>query len=140
MISGTLRIPGDLLAPGHGNSRVVEELVRDVDAGRDGGADREAAGMVKGAVADVLEQVVAFHEGRQADPVCALAAHLGEADQVTDALRVHPHDHGMAPDSGTYHGALWVRASSGYADNRSRSTPFAMALAYPRKPAEATGR
>ena len=47
----------DLLAAGHRDRVVEEKLVGDVDAGGDRGADREAAGMVVGAVAEILEDV-----------------------------------------------------------------------------------
>src|SRR5690606_28280000 len=40
------------LAAGHGDGVVVEELVRHRDAGGDGGADGEGAGVVEGAVAE----------------------------------------------------------------------------------------
>ena len=45
------------LAAGHGDRVVVEDLVGDVDAGRDRLADRQQAGMVVGAVAEILEDV-----------------------------------------------------------------------------------
>ena len=47
------------LAAGHRDGIVVEDLVGDVDAGRDCRADRQQAGMVVGAVAEVLEDVLA---------------------------------------------------------------------------------
>jgi hypothetical protein len=59
-------LPGDLrhrepafvaLASGHRDRVVVEDLVGDVDAGRGRGADRHVAGVVVGAVAEVLEHV-----------------------------------------------------------------------------------
>ena len=52
--------------------------------------------MVVGAVAQVLEHVVALGERRLADPVGALAAHLG----VAERLAVHPLRHVMAADAG----------------------------------------
>ena len=45
------------LAAGHRDRVVVEDLVGDVDAGRDRGADRQIAGVVVGAVAEILEHV-----------------------------------------------------------------------------------
>src|SRR5690606_19277708 len=45
------------LAAGHGDGVVVEELVRHRHAGGDGGADGERAGVVVGAVAEVLHEV-----------------------------------------------------------------------------------
>ena len=45
------------LAAGHGDRVVEQDLVGDVGAGGDRGADRHVAGMVVGAVADVLEHV-----------------------------------------------------------------------------------
>ena len=52
--------------------------------------------MVVGAVAEVLEDVAALGERRLADPVGALAAHLGEALGVA----VHPLHHVVAADAG----------------------------------------
>ncbi len=90
------------LAAGHGDGVVVEDLVGDVDARREGGADRERAGVVVGAVAEVLEDVRALRERRLADPVGALAAHVGEA--LGGA--VHPLHHVVAADAGIGAGAL----------------------------------
>ncbi len=47
------------LAAGHRHGVVVENLVGDVDAGRDRGANRQQAGVEVGAVAEVLEHVLA---------------------------------------------------------------------------------
>ena len=91
-----------LLPAGHGDGVVVEDLVGDVDAGGDRGADRQRAGMVVGAVADVLEHVVARRERRLADPVGALAAHMGEAERRA----VHPLHHVVAADAGIGAAAL----------------------------------
>ena len=68
-----------VLAAGHGDGVVEQDLVGDVDAGLDGGADRERARMIVGAVAEILEHVGARGERRLADPVGALGAHLGVA-------------------------------------------------------------
>ena len=85
----------DRLSAGHRDGVVVEDLVGDVDAGRRRGADGERAGMAVGAVADILEDVVAGGERRLTDPVGALAAHLGEALGVA----VHPQRHVVAADA-----------------------------------------
>ena len=69
----------DLLAAGHRHRVVEMDPVGDVDAGDRRGADGEAAGMVVGAVADVLEDMAAGRERRLADPVGAFRAHLGVA-------------------------------------------------------------
>ena len=70
--------------------------------GRHGGADRQRARVVEGAVADVLEDVLPRAERRLAEPGGALAAHLGEAARVA----VHPLDHEVAADPGQRLGAL----------------------------------
>ena len=49
--------PVHRLAAGHRHGVVVEDLVGDVDVGGDAGADRQQAGMVVGAVAEILEDV-----------------------------------------------------------------------------------
>ena len=56
-ICGTVRSPSDLLAAGHRDRVVEEDLERDVDAGRHRLPDRELAGVEVGAVAHVLEDV-----------------------------------------------------------------------------------
>ena len=84
------------LAAGHRHGVVVEDLVGHVDAGGDGGPDRERAGVEVGAVADVLEDVAGLGEGRLADPVGALAPHVG----VGVGLPVHPLRHVVAADAG----------------------------------------
>ena len=84
------------LAAGHGDGVVVEDLVGDVGVGREREAHRQNAGMIVGAVAEILEDVVALGERRLADPLRALAAHLGEAD----GRAVHPQRHEMAADAG----------------------------------------
>ena len=95
-ICGDRQAAVERLAAGHRDRVVVEDLVGDVDAGRDRGADGEAAGVVVGAVAEVLEDVAAGRERRLADPVGALAAHLG----VALGRAVHELRHVVAADAG----------------------------------------
>ena len=85
------------LAAGHRHRIVVENLVGDVDAGGDRRADRQQAGMIVGAVADVLEHMLARRERRLADPVGALAAHLRAALGVAARHELH---HPVAADAG----------------------------------------
>jgi hypothetical protein len=84
------------LAAGHRHRVVVEDLVGDVDAGRDGLAHREQARVVVGAVAEVGEHVLVRRERRLADPGHALAAHLREGHGAA----VHPDRHVVAADAG----------------------------------------
>ena len=84
------------LAAGHRHGVVEEDLVGDVDAGRRRRADGEAAGVVVGAVAEILEDVPARRERRLADPVGTLAAHLG----VALGGAVHVLRHVVAADAG----------------------------------------
>ena len=101
------------LAAGHRDRIVEQDLVGDVDAGRGRRADRQIAGVIVGAVAEVLEHVVALGERRLADPVRALAAHVGPAERVA----VHPLRHEMAADARIgahalrHHGRRVVRAA-----------------------------
>ena len=114
------------LAAGHRDGVVVEDLVGDIDAGRDREARiASAAGMDVGAVAEILEDVAALGERRLADPVRAFAAHLGEAL----GLAVHPLRHEVAADAGIgaralrHHGRGVVRtarAEIGHARRRRR--------------------
>ncbi len=53
----------DMLAAGHGDGIVIEDLVGDVGAGRQREADGERAGMGIGAVAEILEDMAAVGEG-----------------------------------------------------------------------------
>ena len=101
------------LAAGHGHGVVEQDLVGDVGVGGDRRADRHVAGMVVGAVAEVLEDVIALGERRLADPVRALAAHL----RVAERRAVHPLRHVVAADAGIgahpfrHHGRGIVRAA-----------------------------
>ena len=92
----------DRLATGHGHGIVVENLVGDVHTGRDGGAHRQAAGVEVGAVTEVLEHVRGVGERRLADPVDALAAHLGKGLGAP----VHPLHHVVTADAGRGAAAL----------------------------------
>ena len=85
----------DGLPPGHRDGVVVEDLVGHVHAGGDRSADREKAGMEVGTVADVLKHMRRFGEGREADPVRALAAHLGRRHGRVGAVEQHQ---GVAAD------------------------------------------
>src|SRR5205807_316399 len=67
------------LAAGHRHRVVEKNLESDVDAGGDGEADREDAGMIVGAVAEVLKHVRPLRERCLADPVRPFATHLGKA-------------------------------------------------------------
>ena len=66
----------DRLAAGHRDRVVEEDLVGDVDVGRDRGADREQARMEVGAVAQVREHVLGLGErrmpihGTPSPPIC----------------------------------------------------------------------
>ena len=71
--------PLGVLGTRHRHDVVVEQLVGDVDPCRDCGLDGELAGVPEGAVAEVLEDVPRRREGRLADPLRPLTAHLSEA-------------------------------------------------------------
>ena len=91
------------LAAGHGDGVVVEDLVGDVDAGCDGGADGEGAGVDVGAVAEVLEDVVAVVENG-ASPI-----QLAPSPPIwvkPSGVAVHPLGHVVAADAGIGAGAF----------------------------------
>ena len=92
----------DMLAAGHRGRVVVEDLVGDVGARGDRLADREAAGMEIGAVAEIGEHVLLLGERRDADPRHALAAHMGEGF----GRAVHPQRHEVTADAGKGAAAL----------------------------------
>ncbi len=84
------------LSAGHGDRIVKQDFIGDVDTGRDGGAHRKRPGMVIGAVAQILEDVLGIGKGGLPDPGDTFAAHMGKGFGRT----VHPVDHVMAPDPG----------------------------------------
>ena len=92
---GRIERPVVRLAPGHRHRVVEQDLVGDVDAGRDARPDREQSRVVVGAVAEVLEHVAGLDEGRLPHPVRALAPHVG----VGDVAAVHVGGHEVAPDA-----------------------------------------
>ncbi|MNI03962.1 hypothetical protein D3C73_568750 [compost metagenome] len=84
------------LPAGHRHRVVVEDLVGDVDAGRDRLADRQRSAVEIGAVAQVLEHVLGIGEGGLPGPRHAFATHVGEGVGAA----VHPGHHVMATDAG----------------------------------------
>ncbi len=93
---GHAELAVDRLATGHRDRVVVEQLVGDVRARRDGLPDGQQPGVEVGAVAEVLEDMRLAREARMRDPVDALAAHL---DQPAGAA-LHPAGHEVAADAG----------------------------------------
>ncbi len=91
--------PGHVLAAGHGDVRVVEQLERDVDAGGDARPDGQAARVAERAVAEVLEQVAVADERRQPDPVRPLGPHRGGRDERLGAVAGLEVDHAVAADA-----------------------------------------
>ena len=96
------------LAAGHRHRVVVEDLVGDVDAGRDCGPHREEPAVVVGPVAEVREDVVLVRERRVADPAHPLAAHVGRVHGRALGME---HRHRVAADAG--HGARAVGEAGG---------------------------
>jgi hypothetical protein len=90
----------DVLTAGHRDRAIAKDAVGDIRPRRDARAHGEAAGVVEGAVAEILDQVLVAHEGRHTDPGTTLAAHLGEADDIADLVGVHEDDEGVAADAG----------------------------------------
>jgi hypothetical protein len=90
------RPPSFFCPPVIATASLIEDLVGDVHTGGERGADRLDAGMVVGAVAEILEHVIAGGKRRLADPVRALAPHMG----VAERRPVHPLRHVVAADPG----------------------------------------
>ncbi len=90
-----------LLAAGHGYRRVVQQLVGDIRAARYCGPDREASGMVEGAIADVLQHVLACEERCHAEPLGSFAAHLSQAADVANLRWLHAEHKAVTPNSGS---------------------------------------
>ena len=84
------------LAACHRDGVIEQNLVGDVDLRIDCPAQRQRAGVVVGAVAEVLEDVVARGEMRLADPIGALAAHL----RIAVGAAIHELRHEMATNAG----------------------------------------
>ena len=61
----------------------------------------QRAGVVEGAVAEVLDEVAVLGEGRHADPLRALAAHLRDAGDLALPLGVQQH-HRVAADAAAH--------------------------------------
>ena len=93
----------DGLPPGHGHRVVVENLVGDVHAGRDGRADRENSRVKVGAVTQVLKHVRGVGKRRLPDPGHAFTAHLGKSQRRSIG---HPGGHVMAADAAQRMAAL----------------------------------
>jgi len=92
----------DMLATGHRNRVVIEDLVGDIGFRGDRLADGENTGMEIGAVAEIGEDVLLIGERRNPDPGHALAAHMSEGFGVA----IHPERHEMAADAGKRSAAL----------------------------------
>ena len=95
------------------------------------GLDGELAGVEVGAVADVLDEVIALEEVGHPDPLHALVAHAAETADVADALLVHQQRHRVAADAGADQRALGnlgaavvraARAEEGRARDRESGT------------------
>ena len=103
---GHLQLTGGVLPPSHRDGSVPQEFVGDVGTRSHGARNRQLPAVEIGAVAQVLEDVLGFHERRHADPLRAFLAHARHAHDVADSLRIHEQCHGVAADAGTDHGAV----------------------------------
>ena len=93
---------GRVLTTGHGDGAVVEDLEGDVGAGRDRLANGQRTRVCVRAVAEVLEAMVFVDERGHADPLHALAAHVGDAE----VLAAHTEGHAVAADTAARHGSI----------------------------------
>ena len=87
---------------GHGDRVVVENLVGDIDPGRDRRAYRQQARVEVGTVAQVLKYVLVIGERRLAEPGRTFATHLGKGDGAP----IHPGRHVVATDAAVGTAAL----------------------------------
>ncbi len=83
------------LTAGHGHRIIIEDFVGDIGFRHQRKPNGLNAGVVIGTVAQVLEHMVAGRERRLADPVRALAPHLGK----TNGFAVHPLHHVVTADA-----------------------------------------
>jgi len=65
-----------MLAAGHGNRVVIQQLVGNIEPHRHGGANGEQAGMVIGAIAQIRENMGHVGKGGDSGPAHALSAHM----------------------------------------------------------------
>ena len=97
-----IQAPVIALTSGHGDRVIVQDLVGHGRASGQGSTDRLHAGVVVGAVTEVLEHVAPFGKRRLADPVGPFAPHMS----VSDGLAVHPLHHVVTADAGIGAAAL----------------------------------
>ena len=95
-ILSTVRPPSSCWPPVIATASLKRILKVMLVPARDGPADRQNAGVIIGAVTEILDDMAARRERRLADPVGALAAHVG----VALGGAVHALDHVMAADAG----------------------------------------
>ena len=97
---GHIQLAERVLTASHRDRAVVEDLVGDVGAVGDGRPDCSHSAVEQGAVAQVLDEMVVVHKRCDTEPLSALVAHRGEADDVAGAAGLHHHHHAVAADSG----------------------------------------
>ena len=86
----------DRLTTSHRDSVVEENFVGDVDLGRNRGANRQQAGVVVSAVAEIGKNMFGLGEGLNTNPRHALPAHLRERHRL---FRANPRCHVVAADT-----------------------------------------
>ena len=91
-----------VLAAGHRDRGVVEDLEGHVGARRDRLADGQRPRVKERPVAELLEEVRHVDERREADPLGALAPHLGDPDDVPS----HVHGEAVTADPRGRHRSL----------------------------------
>ena len=82
-----------VLPASHCDDPVHQDLVGDVDTGRNRPTHRELAAVRVRAVAEVLNQVRSVDERCHADPLRAFVTHAREANDVADPLGFHHRNH-----------------------------------------------
>ena len=87
--------PVDGLAARHCYRIVIEYFEGDIGLRCDRLPYRQRPGMIKGAVAEILKNVLSAIEDRACNPVDAFAAHLDESIRVA----IHPVGHEVTADS-----------------------------------------
>ena len=87
---------GHVLATGHGNRRVVEQLEGDMNAGGHAGPDGQAARVAERPVAQVLKQVPVAHKRSQPDPMGSFGSHRRGRYEGLVGVADFEMDHAMA--------------------------------------------
>ena len=91
--------PLSVLATGHRDDPVDQDLEGHIGSGGNRGAHGQLATVGVCSIAHVLDQMGRVNERFHPDPLRAFVAHAGDADDVADAFGIHHGDHRRTADA-----------------------------------------